>query len=470
MMTSLQTSMNSVMNLRGALELLSRAELVEEAQTAIETPWWNCLNHDFITLAHVHQEPPAAANNGGPWTIWLALGGRGAGKTRLGAEFVRALALGLPPYAEAPHRRIALIGETEHDVREVMIEGASGLMRAGPWDERPAWSPTRRRLEWRNGAIAQAFSAEDPESLRGPQFDAAWCDELAKWRHADDAFDMLQFGLRLGARPRQLITTTPRPSALIKRLLADPRTAVTRAATHANANFLSPAFLTQVVARYAGTRLGRQEILGEIIEDRPDALWSRSVIEACRVAAAPPLARIVVGIDPPAGARGGNACGIVAAGRAEDGTIYVLEDATVAGLSPPGWAPKAVALYRRLSADTLVAEVNQGGEMVGAVIREVDASGPLKTVHATRGKGLRAEPVAAMYTQGRVKHVRPFEELEDQMCDFGLSGLSYGRSPDRLAALVWAVTELSAPVRPGPRIRSLGGPALPPWSVMSALR
>ncbi len=295
--------------------------------------------------------------------------------------------------------------------------------------------------------------------MRGPQFDAAWCDELAKWRNAQDAFDMLQFGLRLGAHPRQLITTTPRPIALIKRLIADPRSAVTRAATHVNAAHLSPAFLTQVVERYAGTQLGRQEILGEIIEDRPDALWSRAVIEAARVREAPPLQRIVIGIDPPASSRqGADACGIVAVGRAEDGTIYVLEDATAAGLSPAAWAMRAIALYRRLEADTLVAEVNQGGEMVRAVIREVDASVPLKTVHATRGKWLRAEPVAAMYAQGKVKHVDPpLAALEDQMCDFGANGLSSGRSPDRLDALVWAVAELTRP-RAEPRIRSLGGP------------
>jgi phage terminase large subunit-like protein len=414
------------------------------------------LDRDFVTLAHRHQEPPTCANNGGPWTTWLALGGRGAGKTRLGAEWVRSLAHGLAPYADAPHGRIALVGESEHDAREVMIEGASGLLRMSPRGERPLWIPTRRRLEWPNGALAQVFSADDPESLRGPQFDAAWCDELAKWRRAEDAFDMLQFGLRLGLRPRQLVTTTPRATALVKRLLADPRTAVTRAATQANAAHLSPAFLTQVVARYAGTRLGRQELMGEIVEDNPDALWSRAMIEACRVTAAPPLARIVVGIDPPAGSRPtSDACGIVAAGRAEDGGIYVLEDATVAGLAPAGWAAKAIAVYRRLEADTLVAEVNQGGEMVRAVLRQVDASVPLKSVHATRGKWLRAEPIAAMYAQGRVKHVAPFEELEDQMCDFGLAGLSSGRSPDRLDALVWALTELTARVGNGPRIRVL---------------
>ena len=430
---------------------------MEVLQALPDLPWWMTLASDFITLAHAHQEPPVCANNGGPWTTWLMLGGRGAGKTRLGAEWVRALAHGLAPYADEPHGAIALVGETEHDVREVMIEGASGILRMSPRGERPLWIATRKRLEWPNGAVAQAFSAEDPDQLRGPQFDAAWCDELAKWRRAEKAFDNLQFGLRLGDHPRQLITTTPRPTALIKRLVADPRTALTRAPTQANAAHLSPAFLAEVVARYAGTRLGRQEIDGEIIEDRAYALWSQATIEACRVDAAPPLMRIVVGIDPPAAARlGSDACGIVAAGRAEDGMIYVLEDATIAGLAPAGWAAKAVAVLHRLNADTLVAEVNMGGDMVRAVLAQVDASVPLKTVHATRGKWLRAEPVAAMYTQGKVKHAgAPMAELEDQMCDFGQGGLSTGRSPDRLDALVWAVSELIARTGGGPRIRLL---------------
>jgi phage terminase large subunit-like protein len=460
--------MSSVATLRAALTRSSQLRLTDKMlRTIPELRRWTTLDRDFATLAHFHQRPPAHADNGGPWTTWLVLGGRGAGKTRLGAEWVRAAALGTPPYAERRYRSIALVGESEHDVREVMIEGISGLLRISPRSERPVWIPSRRRLEWHNGAVAQAFSAEDPESLRGPQFDAAWCDELAKWRNAEDAFDMLQFGLRLGASPRQLITTTPRPTALIKRLIADPRSAVTRAATQANAAHLSPAFLTQVVDRYAGTRLGRQEILGEIIEDRPDALWSRAVIEGCRVREAPPLQRVVIGIDPPASSRrGADACGIVAAGRGEDGTVYVLEDATAAGLAPAAWASKAIALYRRLVADTLVAEVNQGGEMVRAVLHEVDPAVPLKTVHATRGKWLRAEPVAAMYAQGKVKHVDPpLAALEDQMCDFGANGLSSGRSPDRLDALVWAVAELTARPRAEPRIRSLA-PALPPWSVM----
>jgi phage terminase large subunit-like protein len=385
------------------------------------------------------------------------LGGRGAGKTRLGAEWVRALAQGIPPYADRPHGRIALVGETEHDVRAVMVEGPSGLLRISPRSERPVWIPSRRRLEWHSGAVAEIFSADVPDSLRGPQFEAAWCDELAKWRDVESTFDMLQFGLRLGPQPRQLITTTPRPIPLLKRLLADPRSAVTRAATHANAAHLSPAFLDEVIGRYAGTRLGRQEIDGEIVEDRPDALWSRALIESARVRAAPELQRIVIGIDPPASSRqGADACGLVAAGRSEDGCIYVLEDATVAGLAPAGWAARAVALYRRHNANSIVAEGNQGGEMVRAVLQAVDAGVPVRIVHATRGKYLRAEPVAALYAQARVRHVgAAFALLEDEMCAFGLDGLAGGGSPDRLDAMVWAVTELTGRAWYGPRIRCL---------------
>ena len=413
-------------------------------------------DHDFVALAHRHQEPPACVTSNRPWTTWLMLGGRGAGKTRLGAEWVRAAANGTRPYGDEPCRHIALVGETEHDVREVMIEGPAGLLRISPRHERPQWTPTRRRLEWPNGAVAHAFSAEDPEQLRGPQFDAAWCDEMAKWHHVEETFDMLQFGLRLGIRPRQLVTTTPRPIALIKRLLADPRTAVTRASTHANAAYLSPAFLDEVLARYAGTRLGRQEIDGEIIEDRAGALWTRATIEAARAHTAPPLLRIVIGVDPPGSARAGaDACGIVAAGIADNGTIYVLADATVQGLAPHGWANAVVALFRRLRADLVVAEVNLGGEMVRAVLHQADPVIPVRAVHATRGKWLRAEPVAMRYQQGRIKHVDPpLEALEDQMCDFGIDGLSSGASADRLDALVWAVTELMER-GVGPRVRVL---------------
>ena len=416
----------------------------------VGTSWLDGLSGDFSAFAHNHQRAPERANSGDAWTVWLILGGRGAGKTRAGAEWVRDIA------RDDPCARIALIGETAHEAREVMVEGVSGLLTVHGSGNRPLWSPTRRRVEWPNGAVAQVFSAEDPEALRGPQFSAAWLDELAKWRHADATFDMLQFGLRLGERPRQVITTTPRPTALLKRLMAHPRTAITHAQTRRNAYNLAPAFVDGIVSRYGDTKLGRQEIAGEIIEERNDALWTRGGLEACRVAQAPPCGRIVVAVDPPASAkRGADACGIVAAGRGEDGTIYVLADATAAGLSPQGWAMKAIALWRRLEADSLVVEVNQGGDMVRAVIGEVDRGVPVREVRATRGKWLRAEPVAQLYEQGRVKHAGAFPALEDEMCDFGLDGLSSGRSPDRLDALVWAVTALTFAARQGPRVRGL---------------
>jgi phage terminase large subunit-like protein len=394
-----------------------------------------------------HQREPLLAQGGAPWTTWLILGGRGAGKTRAGAEWVRMQALDRSA-------RVALIGETARDVREVMIEGVSGLLSVHEAGERPEWSPSRDLVTWPNGAVAQAFSAEEPDSLRGPQFSAAWCDELAKWRHAETTFDMLQFGLRLGTRPRQVITTTPRPIALLKKLIADPRTALTHAGTAANAYNLAPSFLDTIVKRYQGTQLGRQELDGEIVEERAGALWTRAALEACRVEAAPACSRIVVAVDPPGSAgKESSACGLVAAGRHGD-LVYVLADETAAGLSPSGWANKAIALWRRLEADCLVVEVNQGGDMVRAVIRSEDASVPVTPVRAHRGKYLRAEPIAALYEQGRVKHVGVFPALEDEMCDFGPDGLSSGRSPDRLDALVWAVSTLTT-ARPQPRVRML---------------
>ncbi len=392
----------------------------------------------------------------GNWNTWLILGGRGAGKTRAGAEWVRGMALGLAPFANAPARMIALVGETLADVREVMIEGVSGLLRIHSRNERPQWEPTRRRLVWPNGSVAQAFSADDPEQLRGPQFDAAWADELCKWRRSEAAWDMLQFGLRLGAHPKQVVTTTPRPMALLKKILADPLTRVSRAATNANAFNLAPAFLERVHKIYGGTRLGRQELEGELIEEREGALFPHTLIERARVEKAPALSRIVVAIDPPASSReGADACGLVAAGLGIDEKVYVLADETASGLTPLEWASKAVTLYRRLEADRIVVEVNQGGEMARAVIAEADASVPVSEVRANRGKHLRAEPVAALYEQGRVLHAGNFAALEDEMAEFSADGLSNGRSPDRLDALVWAVTALVLAPPLTPRLRRL---------------
>ena len=390
------------------------------------------------------------------------MGGRGAGKTRAGAEWVNALALGRPFVGHrdargkpVPCARIALVAETMADAREVMLEGESGLLRIGSGPP-PRYEPSRRRVVWPNGSVAQLFSAEDPESLRGPQFGAAWCDEVGKWRQAEAVWDMLQFGLRIGANPRTLVTTTPRATPLVRALLADEATAITRAATNDNAANLSPAFLAAVSARYGGTRLGRQELDGELIEDRDDALFARATIEAGRVAEAPALTRVVVAVDPPASSgAGADACGIVAAGEAADGAFYVLADRSIGRASPQQWSARAVSLYRELEADALVAEVNQGGEMVAAVLVQADAAIPVRMVRATRGKWLRAEPVALLYERGRVRHVGALRELEDEMCGFGPDGLASGRSPDRLDALVWALTALMEGRRAEPRVRPL---------------
>jgi phage terminase large subunit-like protein len=404
-----------------------------------------------------YQRPPerGGCHRCGP--VWLLLGGRGAGKTRTGAEWVRGIALGEPGFMEPAVGRIALVGETHADVRDVMVEGPAGILAVHTKkSERPSWLPTLRRLEWPNGAIAQSFSSEDPDGLRGPQFGAAWADELAKWRHPEETWDMLQFGLRLGRQPLQVVTTTPRPIPLLKRLLTDAAVAVSRARTQDNAAHLAPAFLESVVGKYAGTRLGRQELDGELVEDRPEALWTRNRIEAARVVAAPDLARVVVAVDPPASSgKRAAACGIVVAGTDVGRIGYVLADASLNQAKPLEWAAKAVAAYRRWHADALVVEANQGGEMVTSVIREVDPAVPVRTVHATRGKYLRADPVALLYEQGRVRHVGAFPELEDEMCDFGPGGLSSGRSPDRLDALVWALAHLMLTSRAEPRVRAL---------------
>ncbi|MEQ9151003.1 MAG: terminase family protein [Parvibaculum sp.] len=384
----------------------------------------------------------------GPWTTWLVLGGRGAGKTRAGAEWVAG------EVAAGRAGRIALVGETLGDAREVMIDGPSGLRTIARADDRPRYEVTRRRLLWPNGAVAHVFSAGEPESLRGPQFDAAWGDELAKWRYAEAAWDMLQFGLRLGQNPRQVMTTTPRPVPVLKRLIADRTTAVTRAATHANRANLADGFFRTVIARYEGTRLGRQELDAELIEDNPDALWSRETVERGRVAKAPAdLVRVVVGVDPPAaGGPRSDECGIVCAALGEDGQAYVLDDRSMGRLSPLAWAKRVAGCYRAHEADRIVAEANQGGDMVGTVMRQELPEAPIRLVRATRGKRVRAEPIAALYERGLVHHVGAFAKLEDQMCDW----VPGAKSPDRLDALVWALTELMLRGEAGePRMRRL---------------
>jgi phage terminase large subunit-like protein len=410
------------------------------------------LRYDFEFFARDDQLPPKAAQGGEDWTVWLMLGGRGAGKTRAGAEWVRRIAD--VPSVETQPPRIALVGETLGDARSVMVEGESGLLAAHPPGARPVYESSKRQVTWASGAIAQLFSADDPESLRGPQFSHAWCDELCKWRRPDESWAMLQFGLRLGQRPRQVVTTTPRPIPLLKSLVADPRSAVNRVATVANASNLAPGFLDAIVGRYRGTRLGRQELDAEILEDRPDALFPRALIEAGRVRSAPELRRVVVAVDPPASSGPhADACGIIVAGLGADGRGYVLADLTVEQARPLDWARKAISAYRGFEADRIVVETNQGGDLVEAVLRQVDASVPVRAVRAMRGKWLRAEPVAALYEQGRVAHVGAFPALEDEMSDFGPDGLSGGRSPDRVDALVWALTDLMLGEAPEPRLR-----------------
>jgi len=397
----------------------------------------------FEFWAMEHQLAP-----GGDWRSWVIMGGRGAGKTRAGAEWVRAQVEGAKPLDAGRCKTVALVGETFDQARDVMVFGESGILACSPPDRRPDWQASRRRLVWPNGATAQVFSAHEPEALRGPQFDCAWADELAKWKKAQEVWDMLQFALRLGERPQACVTTTPRNVGILKELLTRETTVATHAPTEANAANLAQSFLEEVRARYAGTRLGRQELDGVLLEEAENALWGARKLETCRVAAPPELDRIVVAIDPPVtGKAGSDDCGIVVAGAVTQGPVqdwraYVLADCSLSSAGPSAWAAAAIRAMERFGADKLVAEVNQGGDLVTEVIRQVDPLVPVKTVHASRGKAARAEPVAALYDQGRVQHVGDLGALEDQMCAMTPRGFEGPGSPDRVDALVWALTEL----------------------------
>ena len=374
------------------------------------------------------------------------MGGRGAGKTRAGAEWVRAQVEGSLPRDPGKARRVALVGETIDQVRDVMIFGDSGILECTPEDRRPEWHAGKKQLEWPNGAIATIHSAYNAEGLRGPQFDAAWVDELAKWPHAQETWDQLQFALRLGDDPRVCVTTTPRNVSVLKTLLAAPSTVVTRAPTEANRANLAASFLAEVRARFKDTRLARQELDGELLSDAEGALWSFDGIDACRVTGLPDLDRVVVALDPSVtSGASSDACGIVVAGAVmkgpkSDWTAYVIDDCTVSGATPLGWAKAAVDAMQVYEADRLVAEVNQGGDLVEQVVRQVDANVPFTKVHATRGKITRAEPVAALYEQGRVHHLGSFKELEDQMVEMTTGGYLATVTPDRVDAQVWALT------------------------------
>lgn len=413
----------------------------------------------FEFWALPHQLPPEGA-----WRTWVVMGGRGAGKTRAGAEWVRAQVEGARAADPGRARRVALVGETIDQAREVMVFGESGILACSPPDRKPVWEATRKRLVWPNGAVAELYSAFDPDSLRGPQFDAAWVDELAKWKKAKESWDMLQFALRLGEHPQQVVTTTPRNVGVLKAILKNPSTVLTQAPTEANRAYLAASFLEEVRARYAGTRTAREELDGVLLEDAEGALWSTARLDAGRKAAPEGLSRIVVAVDPPVtGHAGSDECGIVVAGVVAEGPptdwrAYVLEDASVRAASPADWARAAIAAMDRHGADRLVAEVNQGGDLVETVVRQIDPLVPFRAVRAARGKTARAEPVAALYDQGRVHHVRGFDALEDQMCRMTVAGYEGQGSPDRVDALVWALTDLM--VEPAakwrrPQVRSL---------------
>ncbi|MEZ5724468.1 MAG: terminase family protein [Paracoccaceae bacterium] len=414
----------------------------------------------FEFWALPHQLPPQ-----GDWKSWVIMGGRGAGKTRAGSEWVRSKVEGAVPEAPGECSRVALIGETFDQVREVMVFGDSGILACSPPDRRPEWQAARRRLLWPNGATATAYSAHEPEALRGPQFDAAWVDELAKWKKAEDVWDMLQFALRLGRHPQQVVTTTPKNVEVLKRILQSASTVTTHAPTDANRAYLAESFLAEVESRYGGTRMGRQELEGVLLEDVEGALWTTALIEGTRVDRLPMLDRVVVALDPAVtGGSGSDECGIVVAGvvtagEPKDWRAYVIEDASVRG-GPMDWARAAIAAMDRHKAERLVAEVNQGGDLIESVIRQIDPLVPFRALRAGRGKALRAEPVAALYEQGRVKHLRgpSLGALEDQMCRMSLRGYEGKGSPDRMDALVWAVHELMIEPASGfrrPQMRSL---------------
>ena len=400
------------------------------------------LEYEWKFWARPNQLPPDEAQGGGDWRVWMLLAGRGFGKTRCGAEWVRMMV------ETGQARRIALVAPTSSDTRDVMVLGESGILGVSPPWDRPHYEPSKRRLTWNSGAYCMLYSADEPDRLRGPQHDAAWCDELAAWRRPE-AWDMLQFGLRLGKDPQCVVTTTPRPTAIVRDLVAARTTAITRGSTYENADNLAPAFLESIKKKYEGTRMGRQEIFAEVLEDVPGALWNWQQLDSLRANNPPEYRRVVVAIDPAVtSGEDADETGIVVAALGDDEQGYVIDDLSMRG-SPDEWARTAVHAYRKYKADRIVAEVNQGGDLVEKTIRTVDPSVAYKPVRASRGKVVRAEPVAALYEQSRVRHCGIFDELEKQMCLFtpDLDRKLLGASPDRVDALVWAFSELM--VEPG---------------------
>jgi phage terminase large subunit-like protein len=424
-----------------------RAEIVA-ALTDSERQEWP---FHWEMFARPEQLPPA-----GDWRIWLIMAGRGFGKTRAGAEWVRRIA------ESEPNARIALISTSLSEARAVMVEGDSGILACCPPERRPVFEPSLKRLRFPNGAQAYLFSAAEPESLRGPQHSHAWCDEVGKWPLAHDratrCWDNLLMGLRLGDGPRIAVTTTPRAVPLVQRLLKQEESgdlAITRGSTFDNAANLAGRFLTAIESEFAGSQLARQEIGGELLSDIEGALWSRALFERSReTGEATRVRRMVVAVDPPASAHGDD-CGIIVASLSEDGIARVHADCSLAKAAPDQWAAAVANAAREWAADRVIAEANQGGAMVESVLRAADHSLPVKLVHASRGKVARAEPVAALYAAGKVRHCGVFARLEDQLCGLMVGGdyAGPGRSPDRADALVWALTELllHPATRPGIR-------------------
>jgi len=414
-------------------------ERMSDSEIRVFNEWWERWAHDGQFWPDTD------------WRIWLIRAGRGFGKTRAGAEWVSQMA------RDVPGARFALVGATLEDARRVMVEGPSGLLAVAREGETLAWRATAGELVFESGARALVYSAEAPEKLRGPEHDFAWADELAKWSAGcgDAAWDNLMMGMRRGERPRVVVTTTPRPVKLMRRVMALPGVHETRGRTRDNLH-LPRSFVEAMLAEYAGTRLGRQELDGEMIDDVAGGLWPRALIERQRRAIEVPLVRVVVGVDPPAGTEG-DACGIVAVGLGEDRQGYVLADASVAGLRPEGWAAAVADCAARFEVECVVAEKNQGGAMVESVLRAAETGLPIRLVHASRGKAARAEPVALLYEKGVVWHAGVFAELEAELAGLQASG-GYegpGRSPDRADALVWAVTELMLGRRGKAAVRAL---------------
>lgn len=421
---------------------LSKEKRINAALDALSDDEKIRLSYDWYNIfARDKQKPPI-----GDWAIWFILAGRGFGKTRTGAEWVRSRV------ESGEAKRIAFVAPTAADARDVMVEGDSGILNVSPHWNKPLYEPSKRRLTWPNGVTATLYSAEEPARLNGPQHDTAWCDEIGVWKYGRETWDMLQFGVRLG-EPRQIVTSTPKVQniSLLKEILKQKGTVSVTGSTYENRDNLSEIFFETVIARYEGTRLGRQELNAELLEDVPGALWTRTLIDDLRRGVPgkediPEMRRIVIGVDPQGKKddkertmeEGPRRTGIVAAGLGVDGHGYVLEDATINGL-PIEWGNRSIATYETWKGNRVVAEDNYGGEMVKYVIHSIDDTVPYKPVHASRGKTLRAEPISALYEQGKVHHVGFFSDLEDEMCSYTYESKF---SPNRLDALVWALTEL----------------------------